>query len=510
MSAATASSGPTCRAPFVSMEFDPTGAVLACCANALYPLGHVGEASLRAIWEGPRAEALRAAVARGDLALGCTICRHRLRHDGAELPMRAYDHLGGGGSHDWPERLSFSLHNTCNLECVMCGADRSSRIRSRRAGMAPLPHAYGDAFFGELEEFLAHATTCDFVGGEPFLVREHWRVWDLLRVANPGARCAVVTNGTVWNDRVEGVLADFPTDVRLSMDGFTKATFESVRVGADFQVFMRNLVRFRDYAHEAGTELSISWSFVRHSWAELAETMAWAEDLGIPVYVQTVIERDHGVQHMADDELRRVLEVMEAQGRRTRPALHLNGEMWDRQVAMVASEVERRAAGRRPEPCLDPPGPANIEVVRDALAAVAAVAPGPEAPATPPAAAAHLRRWHLDPRDATHLRLHEGALRTIAVGGGVPGAPVPPTVDAWVDELCHRFEGELWLLEELWLDDGVVVLTLGIGGPHRDGAMTIIRVLAHPGRAGVELGAFLDEASRPQPVAVDLRARRSA
>src|SRR4051812_2766456 len=117
---------PLCRAPFTAMEFSPDGSVLVCCANFLHPIGWVGEQGLREMWTGPAANRLRDAIERQDLSLGCSICRHRIRHHGAELPLLAYEHLDVTEGGDWPPSLSFSLHNTCNLECVMCGADRSS------------------------------------------------------------------------------------------------------------------------------------------------------------------------------------------------------------------------------------------------------------------------------------------------------------------------------------------------------------------------------------------------
>ncbi|MFM7068436.1 MAG: SPASM domain-containing protein, partial [Actinomycetes bacterium] len=165
---------PLCGAPFVAMEFDPFGDVQVCCANSLYPIGNVAESSLHEIWHGPRARAIRAALTDGDMSLGCSVCRYRLTFGHGDLARDYYDNfplpeLDSDGQPAWPHSLQFSLHNTCNLECVMCGADRSSKIRTRRSGLEPLPHAYGDAFFEQVVPFLEHAAIVDFSGGEPFL-----------------------------------------------------------------------------------------------------------------------------------------------------------------------------------------------------------------------------------------------------------------------------------------------------------------------------------------------------
>lgn len=472
------------------MEFDPSGAVLACCANALFPLGRVGETPLIEIWRGPRARALREAVARQDFSLGCTICSHRIRHHGAELPMAGYDLLAGTTDGEWPSRLSFSLHNTCNLECVMCGADRSSRIRTRRARLAPLPHVYDDSFFSELDEFLPHIDKADFVGGEPFLVREHWRVWDRLWEVRPDVRCSVTTNATVWNARVEQVLERFDTDLRVSLDALDPELFEAIRVGADFAEVMRNFERIHAYSLDRNTSLSISFCFLRHNWHQLMGMLEWAEERSLRVHVQTVIEREHGAQHLPDDELVEVLRAMHEQAATRRDALRLNGEVWDRQIVMLEEELRRRRAAEPYEPCMEPPhpdNPARVEATVDRwLESQPGVADGRVG--LPPAAEEHLRSWGFDPAAGERVPLRDGA------------DGVRSLIDSWPES---DTEG-VWVIEELPLD-GALVHTIGIGGVHRDGAVVIYRVVAFIGPEGPELRVFRDAHTRPSVVEVELR-----
>ena len=130
-----------------------------------------------------------------------------------------------------PQILGFSLNNTCNLACVMCGADASSRIR-RKVGLPTLERAYDDSFFEELVPLLEGCRWVDFRGGEPFLVREHHRVWDLMEEVHSTAPVSITTNATIWDERVESVLDRFDTSIVLSFDGVTENTFESVREGS--------------------------------------------------------------------------------------------------------------------------------------------------------------------------------------------------------------------------------------------------------------------------------------
>lgn len=41
-----------CPAPWVSLEFDLSGSVIACCTGHMYPLGRIGGHRLSEIWNG--------------------------------------------------------------------------------------------------------------------------------------------------------------------------------------------------------------------------------------------------------------------------------------------------------------------------------------------------------------------------------------------------------------------------------------------------------------------------
>ncbi|MFM7063314.1 MAG: radical SAM protein [Actinomycetes bacterium] len=333
-----------CAAPFVTLEFGAYGMVQACCANALYPVGDVRHQTIQEIWDGFRINELRDAFRAGDLGPGCGVCRFRLLHTPGELPRNFYDNFGfaGGDTPEWPTVLSFSLHNTCNLACVMCGGDESSKIRSVRDQLPPLPHVYGDEFFEQLRPFLDHCDYADFVGGEPFLVREHERVWDLLVEGGRPVRCSVATNGTVWNDRVEHVLGELDFQVTVSVDGITRETFEKIRVGASYDEVFRNIERFRAYTAERDRPFTICWSLVRDNWAELPDMLRWCEERSIPLKIQTVMDLEWGVQRAPDDELRHVVETYRAADDRLGRELQLNLDVWRRELRRLEDELASR------------------------------------------------------------------------------------------------------------------------------------------------------------------------
>lgn len=514
-----------CRAPFVTLEFDPFGDVQACCANALYPLGNVASHTIDQIWRGPRVEQLRTALRSGDLTLGCGVCRHRIHDRGAELPLESYDAFPvPDDPPGWPHRLSFSLHNTCNLACVMCGADRSSKIRSRRTDLPPLRHAYDDGFFDQLVPYLEHCELVDFVGGEPFLVREHLRIWDLLLERGLRPRCGVTTNGTIWNERVEQVLDAFDTDLRVSIDGISRETFESIRLGASYDAVFANLERFAAYADERGTHLAINFSFVRHNWFELGELMEWAEERSIPVNVMTVIEPEHGVQRMPDDELAVVAEVLAEQTQRLAPVLAINGPSWSRQVAMVEAELDRRRRHVGTDPYLEIATEAHLAVVVADIVQLAGppgasgATPGPERAddaGRPKAtndeqrraqAAGRLDRWGLDHRRSTpgaRTVLLVGADGVVRSGGieaivGPGGAGRPAVLAEAIAALPAALGPTAWLAERL-VEDDHVDHTFFLGEADRDKTGVVVRLTSYPVEGGVEVLVERDDWFAPGP-----------
>lgn len=470
-----------CNAPFVALDFDPFGNVQACCANALYPLGDVVESDLRSIWSGARADGLRRAIEQGDLSFGCTVCRYRLDFAAGDVPRDYYDQFAvGAGVPEWPQLLSFSLHNTCNLECIMCGGDASSRIRTRRDGAAPLPHVYGDDFFAQLEPFLEHCTAVDMVGGEPFLVREHRRVWDLLVESGNRPKMSVTTNGTVWNDTVEKVLDTFDTTVCVSFDGMSAATFERVRVGASFPEVMTNLERFRSYARGRGTGVHLSFSLVRQNWFELGSVLRFADDGGMEVTVQTVIEPEFGVQRLPTDELRTVVESLELESVELLSELTINRGVFLAQLGRLQAELRERGDGRPRPVLMEPPSDdnANAERVATTLRAVGHARGGPlsarwrrhnEVAAR---AASNLRSWGGGRESGRLVIGSDGAIVHADLRGVLPeGSPPPDVIGCSVADLlaviADSVGGELWIGEES-SDDDRTMLTLWFGPRSRD------------------------------------------
>lgn len=283
-----------CYAPWTSMVFDPLGKVRACCVNFDYPLGDVSKERLDDIWNSERIGRLRQALMNYDLQFGCHYCERKLSTgtfqkefvDAATLMTSKFERFDVEFEAPfWPKHLEFHLSNRCNLECVMCTGNFSSGIRKKRELLPPLPMAYDDRFFDDLQKYLPHLKMTQYLGGEPFIIPEMYRIWDMLIDQKLRPHCHITTNGTVWGPKVERVLESLPVAVAVSMDGITKETFEKIRINARFERVVENFRRFRDHRAKYYFETVINFTMSRMNWHELPDMLLFAEDEGVKLHV---------------------------------------------------------------------------------------------------------------------------------------------------------------------------------------------------------------------------------
>ncbi|HKB16228.1 MAG TPA: radical SAM protein, partial [Planctomycetota bacterium] len=320
-----------CYAPFVSLNFNTRGDVVACCKNQIYVLGNVGTTSLDEIWNGPKVRILRRALERYDYGAGCEFCEWQVRAgDYRGAFSRRFDEFAVEEPDPrWPATMEFTISNTCNYECIMCSGELSSSIRARREGLPPMPKVYGDAFFADLRKYLPHLRSAVFMGGEPFLAHENYRVWEMMIEGASGVPCHVITNGSQWNERVERILERLPVHVCVSLDGATKETVESIRVNARFEIVMENIRRFLASTRRRGTGFSLSYCLMRQNWREFGTFLRMAEELGCATWINTVLDPPTcSLYTLPSDELGKVIAAMEAEEKDLLPGLRINRQVW--------------------------------------------------------------------------------------------------------------------------------------------------------------------------------------
>jgi radical SAM protein with 4Fe4S-binding SPASM domain len=466
-----------CHAPFVSLYFTAKGDVLACCQSTIAPLGNVTRSSLEDIWQGPRAQALRERLQAFDLPPECRFCQWQVDDGNPDASYaRNFDHLTRDGD-GWPTQLEFAISNRCNLECVMCNGDFSSTIRARRERRPPLPSVYGDRFFEQLRPFLEHLDVARFLGGEPFLVPEYQRIWDLIVETGRPVACDVTTNGTVWTRRMEATLAALPFSIAVSLDGITRETVEAVRQGAEFDVVMANVDRFAAYCADRGTPFALTYCLMVPNWREFPDFLAFADERGADVFVNTVNWPSHlSLYVLPPDELTAVADELERRGKEVVPG-----------HPVLAAEVERlrnRAAPGTEVPWFEAWSP---------------VPPRPDGPPQGPRVDLGEARARLATQGGTvHTLVTDAEDRVLAVGddGGFLGTAAEDLVGhpyRRALEAATATLGPLVLVsDEVLYANGAERLAL-YDGPQGQTRVQTVTVVADGGGGATTLAVIVDE-----------------
>lgn len=333
-----------CYAPSVSLYFHPSGRVQACCKNDRFTLGDIRTESLDAIWNGARIGKLRAALANDAFGAGCQQCAWQIASGNLQdVYTRVFDDLPVESAvPQWPAMLEFALANTCNFACVMCYGDLSSVLRARE-GRPPLPRVYDDRFFADVRKYLPHLKRAKFFGGEPFLIAECFRLWEQMIADGLATPCHVTTNGSIWNARVEQVLAGLPFSVSVSVDGATRETFEAIRRESDFAVVQTNLRRFRAYTRERGTDFTLCFCLMPQNWHEMVDVLLLAEELECPVWVNTVTDPANcSIFMLAEAEQLRIADALERANADAGERLRLNRGVLINEIASLRRHAEQK------------------------------------------------------------------------------------------------------------------------------------------------------------------------
>ena len=127
--------------------------------------------------------------------------------------------------------------NHCNLKCIMC---------PNGAGMVRTEKGYLDygLYVKIIDEIGSFASTIVLaLGGESLL---HPKFIDMVKYADKKRiRVCLNTNATMLNEEMSRLLLGSGlSNVSFAFDGFNKKTYESIRVGGDFEKTLNNILGF--------------------------------------------------------------------------------------------------------------------------------------------------------------------------------------------------------------------------------------------------------------------------
>lgn len=316
-----------CHAPFVNINFEPNGNMVACCYNRKEVLGRFPENSIKEAWVSPAAESLRQNIRNNDLGGGCSTCQelilagnykgtkayHYDEFANSPTPADKLKSLLGIKNLGFPRILEFELSNTCNLECTMCSGHFSSSIRKNREHLPALENPYTPEFVAQLTEFLPHLTDMKFLGGEPFLIDIYYDIWEKIIEINPKIKVHITTNGTILNNRGKRILEKLNVAIILSIDSLDKETYEGIRVNAKYDRMMENLAFFKALVREKGTYLTFAVCPIISNWQTMPEMLRVANKEGINLHFNIVWAPEYlSLQYLDKDTLTEVIACFEA------------------------------------------------------------------------------------------------------------------------------------------------------------------------------------------------------
>ena len=276
-----------CSAPFKNLYFQSSGKIISCCFNRTFDIGTYPEQSINEIWKGERLARLKDHILHDDLSLGCNICYEQLKagnYDGVGAINYDKFYLRRNG----PTMVEFELENTCNLECIMCTGELSSSIRKNRDKLPPLPKIYNRTFIDEINPILSKLKYAKFLGGEPFLIKIYYDIWEEMIKVNPRCLMDLQTNGTILNEKIIRLLEKGNFKIGVSLDSLNKETFERIRLNADFNVVIKNMDFFAKYNKRNGHPFWISACPMRMNWQEIPDIISFCNKTHAYIFLNTV------------------------------------------------------------------------------------------------------------------------------------------------------------------------------------------------------------------------------
>lgn len=144
-----------------------------------------------------------------------------------------------------PYFVGIETTSKCNLACVMCPHSLEKDFKKA--------HMEWPVFQSIIDGIKPFAIDVDlFNRGEPFL---HPRIFDMIRYAKAaGIKVRLHSNGTLVSREkaIEAVKCGLDI-VSFSLDGYDKASYEAVRVHANFEKTLRNIEAFLEIREELGS-----------------------------------------------------------------------------------------------------------------------------------------------------------------------------------------------------------------------------------------------------------------
>ncbi len=302
-----------CYAPQTSMFFSRSGYVAPCYASYNQQSSHISSNSVHDIWFKGSFEQIRNEHRECDLKNNCSFCKE-IMDQGAfgSLLINKYEHYAFSKS-KYPAIMEFELSNKCNLACIMCDSNLSSGIESLDCEKVTGNQFYKDSFFEELREFIPHLQVAEFTGGDPFMIEEYYKIWDMISELNPKCQILITTNANSMNPRIMNLMEKHKNiNFNISIDSLKKENYENIRLKANFEFAISNIEKFVEYSRKNNTHVNLLVCPMTVNWSEMPDFVNFANEKQICVYYHTVVKpAELSLKFLEKSDLHKIVEGLE-------------------------------------------------------------------------------------------------------------------------------------------------------------------------------------------------------
>lgn len=296
-----------CYAPFNTLEFHISGQVRVCCGNRYKIVGNYPNQTIREIFDGQNIQNFRKRLKKYDLSEGCQMCYKMLVNKNYTNLFALDYELFQTSKKAVLKNIKFELSNECNLECEMCWGELSSLIRKNIEKLPEIHSPYGDDFVEQLKPFWRDIEKATFLGGEPFLIKLYFKIWDEIIQNNPEINILVVSNGTVLNDKIKDLLAKGKFYFALSIDSFQKETYEKIRRNAVFEKTMSNFEYFYQYSKDNNRWITVNICPMQQNWKEIPDMVNVLNERRINAFFNMVdYPSSHSLRRLESEQILQV------------------------------------------------------------------------------------------------------------------------------------------------------------------------------------------------------------
>lgn len=275
-----------CLAPKKSMIFSFDGNVYLCCENKQYSIGNVETTSVHDIWFGEKRAFIDKKINTDyNLDYGCINCKYKIQNKDYTLALAQVFDLKTNNHSDYPARLDFEIHNTCNLECVMCSGVYSSSIQTNRYKKPAIPIKYHESFIDQLDEFLPHVKYINLIGGEPTLIGIYYKILERAIALNTDCVFHIQTNASTLNDRFRKLLAKGNFQIGISIDSFNKELAEKIRINLNYEKFMDNVKYYLQLHDENRIKVTVNICPMPYNWRDMVDIIRFCNENKVTVFL---------------------------------------------------------------------------------------------------------------------------------------------------------------------------------------------------------------------------------